>query len=159
MRTGFLALIALVAGVAAGQTPKRMDVSVYFDGASDGAKKAVERYIADGIASRGIRGINDNRLDKDPDFDDYAWVVIKSVDDPESGSFAWDVQFSIVEGVSVNYMLYRFRGSLTEAAVAGSRDAALYSTLNKLMDLARREFDSVAYRRGWHPVPLPHGTR
>jgi hypothetical protein len=154
-------MVLTIAGVSTGQQTAPMNVSVDYEGAADATKQEMQKYVANGFASRGIHKLNDNGLDpKDPIFDDYGWIVVKSVGDPAS-PYAVEVQLSIAQGASANYMLIRFRGSLTTAVSATpgttiqERDAALnrllLSVLDRLMDEAERDFGSPAYRHGWHP--------
>ena len=123
--------------------------------------------MANGFESRGIHTISDNGLDPTgPIFDDYGWIVIKPVGDSGSKSYALEIQLSIVEGASVNNVLFRFRGSLASAALVRAEatgqeinstlDKVLFALLDKLMDEVKREFGSPAYRYGWHPIPVPH---
>lgn len=154
-------MVLTIAGVSTGQQTAPMSVSVDYDGATAATKQAIEKYVANGFASRGIHKLSDNGLDpKDPLFDDYGWIVIRSVGDPES-PYALEVQLSIAQGASVNYMLIRFRGSLTSAVSATPKaivpekatalNKLLFDLLDRLMDEAKRDFGSPAYRQGWHP--------
>lgn len=137
-----------------------LTVSLDFDGASEARKEAIEIYVARGLETRGIRKLSDNGLDpKDHAFDDYAWVIIKPVGELAS-PYALNVQLSILQGASANYMLYRFRGSLASAALqvgttreamGSALDQQLRGLLDQLMDEAKQAFGTPAYRHGWHP--------
>ena len=162
------ALLALaVVRFANGQQAAPMSVSLDFENCPDAGKKAIEKYVSNGLDTRGIHNISDNGLDpRQRMFDDYAWVVIKPVGDAGSSSYALEIQLSIAEGASVNNMLLRFRGSLasgipvsagaTEQEVNAALLKLLFGMLDKLMDEAKLEFGSPAYRHGWHPIPVPH---
>lgn len=152
---------------ANGQEITPMGVSVYFEGCSDAAKGAIAQYVANGLESRGIHRIRDNGLDpREPMFDDHGLIMIKPVGDSAVKSHALEIQLSIIEGASVNYMLIRFRRSLaTELSVRDGAtvkeinytpDKQVFATLDKLMDEAKREFGSPTYRHGWYPTPVPH---
>lgn len=154
-------MVLTLAGVSTGQQAPSMNVSVDYDGATDATKQTIEKYVAKGFVSRGIHKLDDNGLNpEDPLFDDCGWIVIRSVGDPVS-PYALEVQLSIAQGASANYMLIRFRGSLSSAvsvtpgATSLEKEAALnkllFSILDRLMDQAKRDFDSPAYRHGWHP--------
>jgi hypothetical protein len=158
-----------ILGGATGQHVTLMSVSVDIDGASDAGKKAIEKYVASGFEARGIHKITDNGLDpKEALFDDHGWVRVTSVGDPGAQSYALEIQLSIVQGASVNNMLFRFRGSLVSAVfvkagatvqeINATLDKLLFSVLDRLMDEAKRDFGSPAYRHGWHPVPVPRGA-
>ncbi len=141
-------LLLTIAGFASAQQVAPINVSVDFDGAPDAVRQAIEKYVVNGFTSRGIQKLSDNGLDpKNPIFDDYGWVVVKPVGDPKA-PYAVEVQLSILQGTSVNYMLYRFRGSLS-SAVLDTPEATVFSILDKLMDEAKRDFGSPAYRHGW----------
>jgi hypothetical protein len=149
----FVPIAAQRAGESNIATP--MSVFIDFETASEAEKVAIEKYVADGIESRGI-----HQISSDPSFEDhvYVWIVTKPEGNSDSSSRTLAVELSINDGVSVNNMLIRFRKSSDTVVSAGTMEQDINATLDKLMDEAKQEFDSPTYKRGWHPISTGHGA-